>query len=78
MPLRGLSLAWMVAALLALLGYRLTAEKARRRTLTEVCAYAPTGTVIVQESGPGGPAMWVWIGGQRPGLQQGAAAAFDK
>jgi hypothetical protein len=64
----------MVAALLALLGYRLAAEKARRRTLTEACAYAPTGTVIVQKSGPGGPAMWVWIGdGQRPGPQQGAA-----
>jgi hypothetical protein len=64
----------MVAALLALLGYRLAAEKARRRTLAEACAYAPPGTVIVQKAGPGGPAMWVWIGdGQRPGPQQGAS-----
>ncbi len=64
----------MVAALLVLLGYRLAAERARRRTLTEACAYAPTGTVIVQKSGPGGPAMWIWIGdGQRPGPQQGAS-----
>ena len=60
----------MVAALFALLGYRLAAEQARRRTLIEACTYAPSGTVIVQKAGPGGPAMWVWIGdGQRPGLQ---------
>jgi len=59
----------MVVALLILLGYRLVAERSRRRTLIEMCAYAPGGTVIFQKAGPGGPAMCVWIGdGQRPGL----------
>jgi hypothetical protein len=52
----------MVAALLISLGYRLVAERARRRTLIETCAYAPGGTVILQKAGPGGPAMCVWIG----------------
>ena len=65
----------MVAALLILLGFRLVAERARRRTLIEACAYAPGGTVIFQEAGPGGPAMWVWIGdGQRPGPPDASVA----
>lgn len=59
----------MGAGLFIFLGYRVVAEHARRRTLIEVCAYAPSGTVIVQEAGPGGPAMRVWIGDrQRPEL----------
>jgi hypothetical protein len=60
----------MTAVLLVLLGYRLMAEQARRRTLIETCAYAPGGTVIIQEAGPGGPAIRVWIGG---GQRQGVA-----
>jgi hypothetical protein len=59
----------MVTVLLISLGYRVVAERSRRRTLIEVCAYAPSGTVIVLEAGPGGPAMRLWIGDrQRPGL----------
>jgi hypothetical protein len=73
----------MVAVLFTLLGYRVAAEQSRRRTVIEVCTYAPSGTVIVQEAGPGGPAMWVWIGNrQRPGLHGvpvvlGAASASN-
>jgi hypothetical protein len=56
----------LVGLLLALV-YRLLAERARRRTLIATYRYAPGGTVVVQEKGPGGPAMWVWVGeGQRP------------
>jgi hypothetical protein len=70
--------AWvMVAVLFTLLGYRVAAEQSRRRTVIEVCTYAPGGTVMVQEAGPGGPAMWVWIGDrQRPG-PHGASVVAD-
>ena len=67
----------MTAVLLVLLGYRLMAEQARRRTLIEACAYAPSGTVIIQETGPGGPAIWVWIGdGRRPGPPRTSVAVL--
>jgi hypothetical protein len=62
----------MGAVLFIMLGYRLAAERARRRTLIEVCTYAPRGTVIVQEPIAGSPAMRVWVGYGQP-----SAAADD-
>ncbi len=57
----------VLMGLLAAWGYRLVAEWARRQTLIATYKYAPGGTVVVQEHGPGGPAMWIWVGeGQRP------------
>jgi uncharacterized protein (DUF849 family) len=59
-------LAWpytgVVAAVIAV--YRLIAERARRKTLVDLVAHAPTGTIVVMEKGPGGPAMWVRVGGE--------------
>ena len=42
--------------------YRLLAERARRKTLLDLVSHAPTGTIVVMEKGPGGPAMWVRVG----------------
>jgi len=57
----------VLAGLLVALGYRLLAEWARRQTLIATFRYAPGGTVVVQEHGSGGPAMWIWVGeGERP------------
>ncbi|GAA4103260.1 hypothetical protein GCM10022214_81940 [Actinomadura miaoliensis] len=65
-----------LALLVAVFGYRLLAERARRETLRVTYREAPGGTVVVQEEGPGGPAMWVRIGdGQRPEPPGGARRA---
>jgi hypothetical protein len=59
-------LAWpYTAVVLAVTGaYRLLAERARRKTLVELVSHAPAGTIVVMEKGPGGPAMWVRVGGE--------------
>jgi hypothetical protein len=55
---------------LAVLIYRLLAERGRRKTL-EVAFRAPAGTVVALGKGPAGPSLWVWVGeGQHPGQQQ--------
>jgi len=41
---------------------RQQAERARRQTLEMVVKTAPTGTVVVQEAGLGGPGGTVWLG----------------
>ena len=59
-------LAWpysgVAAAVIAV--YRLFAERARRKTLLDLVSRAPAGTIVVMEKGPGGPAMWVRVGGE--------------
>lgn len=61
-------LAWPYTA--AVLGvtavYKLLAERARRKTLVDLVSHAPSGTIVVMEKGPGGPAMWVRVGGAFP------------
>jgi hypothetical protein len=44
--------------------FRLLAERARRKTLVDLVTRAPVGTIVVMEKGPGGPAMWVRVGGE--------------
>jgi hypothetical protein len=59
----------VVGVTLAVLIYRLLAERGRRKTL-EATFRAPGGTVVALGKGPAGPSMWVWVGeGQRPGQQ---------
>jgi len=41
---------------------RISVECARRRTLVAIVTKAPADTVVVRESGRGGPAMWVRAG----------------
>ena len=57
-------LAWPYTAVVLAVtaAYRLLAERARRKTLVELVAHAPVGTIVVMEKGPGGPAMWVRVG----------------
>ena len=57
-------LAWpyTAAVLAATTTYRLLAERVRRKTLLELVTHAPSGTIVIMESGPGGPAMWVRVG----------------
>jgi len=59
-------LAWpYTAAVLTVTAvYKLLAERARRKTLVDLVLHAPTGTIVVMERGPGGPAMWVRVGGE--------------
>jgi hypothetical protein len=68
-PLSPVMFSWPVAVtvLVLMLVYRAVAEWQRRTTLVALVERAPGGTVIVQEKGLGGPAMWVQIGyGARP------------
>jgi hypothetical protein len=61
--------AWPYAAVVLLIatGYRLLAERARRKTLTALVTQAPAGTIVVMEGGPGGPALWLRVGdGPKP------------
>jgi hypothetical protein len=68
--------AWWLLALVAVAGViRLLCEWQRRTTLVALVRHAPAGTVVVQERGLGGPAMWVqvgygpsWPAGPRPGI----------
>jgi hypothetical protein len=71
-------LAWpYTAAVLAVTAaYRLLAERARRKTLVDLMSRAPGGTIVVMERGPGGPAMWIKVGGgsqfpPRPEVRRG-------
>jgi hypothetical protein len=59
-------LAWpyTVAVLALRAAYRLLAERARRKTLVDLVSHAPTGTIVVMEKGPGGPAMCIRVGGE--------------
>ena len=58
-------LAWPYAAVVLVVtaAYRLLAERARRKTLVDLVSHAPVGTIVIMEKGPGGPAMWVRVGG---------------
>lgn len=59
------ALAWpyTAAVLAATALYRLLAEWQRRKTLIDLVSRAPANTIVVLEKGPGGPAMWVKVGG---------------
>ena len=59
------ALTWPYAAavLAVTAAYRLLAERARRKTLVDLVSHAPVGTIVIMEKGPGGPAMWVRVGG---------------
>ena len=46
----------------ARLALRYLAERTRRQTLEMLVTSAPSGTVVHQSKGPGGPAMTVWTG----------------
>jgi hypothetical protein len=46
----------------AVAGYRLLAERQRRKTLLALASQAPVGTVVLVDKGPGGPAMWLTVG----------------
>lgn len=57
----------VIVTVFGILVYRLLAERARRKTLEATYRFAPGKTVVVQDVGPGGPPMWIWIGeGERP------------
>jgi len=57
----------VIVTVLAILAYRLLAERERRKTLEATYRYAPAKTIVVQDDGPGGPPMRIWVGeGERP------------
>lgn len=56
---------------LAVLIYRLLAERGRRKTL-EATFQAPAGTMVALGKGPAGPSMWVLVGEGRPEQPQPA------
>jgi hypothetical protein len=70
-------LVWRYSAVVAAVaGYRLLAERGRRKTLLVLVSQAPVGTVVFVDKGPGGPAMWLRVGdrGQhmlRPEVRRG-------
>jgi hypothetical protein len=51
----------VAGVVLASLVFRLLAERSRRKTL-EAAFRAPARTLVIMDKGPGGPAMWVWVG----------------
>jgi hypothetical protein len=53
---------WILGLVAVAGGVRLLCEWQRRTTLVAIVREAPAGTVVVQERGPGGPAMWVLVG----------------
>lgn len=64
-PLAAIGIMLGLAAAAA--AYRLLAEWQRRVTFDHIFTRAPGGSVIVQEAGKAGPAMWIWVGsGERP------------
>jgi hypothetical protein len=58
-------MAWPYTAVVLVVtaAYRLLAERARRKTLVDLVSHAPADTIVVMEKGPGGPAMWIKVGG---------------
>ena len=58
-------LAWPYTAVVLVVtaAYRLLAEQVRRKTLVDLVSHAPADTIVVMEKGPGGPAMWIKVGG---------------
>jgi hypothetical protein len=62
-------ISWPVAVAVAsmflgVLGYRLCAELLRRKTVVAILTNAPSGTVIEQQTWPGGPALRIRVGDQ--------------
>jgi hypothetical protein len=57
----------VLVPLAAIVIYRLLAERGRRKTLEITYRFAPHDTVLVLGEGPGGPAMWIQVGGKQPG-----------
>ncbi len=56
-------LVWRYCAVVAALaGYRLLAERGRRKTLLVLVSRAAAGTVVFVDKGPAGPAMWLRVG----------------
>jgi hypothetical protein len=70
------ALVWPYAVLIlvATAVYRLLAECARRKTLVALVTHAPAGTIAIMAKGPGGPAMWVRVGGGLPDPDRGGVA----
>lgn len=56
------ALGLVVATGVAVSAYCVCAERARRKTLIALLRAAPTGTVVSQKRGPGGPEMRVQVG----------------
>jgi hypothetical protein len=56
--------------------FRLLSEWQRRLTLVAIIERARAGTVVVQERGPGGPAMWVQVGYGPPQAGPGQGRAL--
>lgn len=50
---------------------RVCAEVTRRKTLIAILRDAPRGTLVAQKEGPGGPEMWLWVGGTGTGANPG-------
>jgi hypothetical protein len=71
------SAACCVIAVLLITGlFRLLSEWQRRLTLVAIIERAREGTVVVQERGPGGPALWVQVGYGPPQSGPGRARAL--
>src|SRR4029077_11957907 len=51
----------VIVSVFGILVYRLLAERARRKTLEATFRAAPPNTVVVQDGGPGRPAMRVRV-----------------
>ena len=59
-------LAWRYGTVAAVVdGYRLLAERERRKTLLLLVSSASHETVIFVDKGPGDPALWVRVGDTR-------------
>jgi hypothetical protein len=58
---------WILGLVAVAGGVRLLCEWQRRTTLVAIVREAPAGTVVVQERGLGGPAMWIQVGYGWPG-----------
>lgn len=52
----------LLAGMLAVMVYRLLAERERRKTLVCLLERAPGGTIVVMKEGQGGPAMSLRVG----------------
>jgi hypothetical protein len=63
---------WVLGMVAITGAIRLLCEWQRRLTLVAIVQHAAGGTVVIQERGLGGPAMWVQVGSGSPwtGTQQ--------